>query len=382
METIKFIYLPNPLGFANKPFKLISEKKVLNSDKDGAIIIHPGDLLCSKWSNYLLGKYGKEHHLPPKEKYRYFHYLANIMDKNTFALVYVMHYEEQHSSENLFDYMKREGYCFVRPNRRLGIRVKPSRFDDLHMNQAFVEKLIAKVVKNYIRIRLKMHSIKCRLFIKQIEKKIIEQGINSLEKLDIHTMGGAMFYSGILNKNKVFIKGFDVLKMICQENVVNKRMSRRNKYNYPIWYESNEKRICIYEFIDAKTLKDINSSEINQFLVNKLELFLREVLEDFKDNNLLYGDLRPDNIMVKNENNRYIFKLCDLGWASDYKYNRTRYDIFYREMKKNLGDRYRFSSNMISDAASAYILMKQICGDKYSFNSEFFWNEFKSAYGD
>ena len=71
--------------------------------------------------------------------------------------------------------------------------------------------------------------------------------------------------------------------------------------------------MVVMEYIDGKTLAQVKE-EMNEQTTQKVRLELQCALDLLHDNGLVFGDLRPPNVMITKAHE---VKLTDFNWAGE-----------------------------------------------------------------
>lgn len=175
----------------------------------------------------------------------------------------------------------------------------------------------------------------------------------------------------------IFVKGNELPEYHSIKNEIRAQKLLQEQCSSEHWFlpmvDCDDKKLWIkYPYVKWDSLKKhFENCAISGADLEKLGAFLCECVHCMKRIGLVHNDLRSDNIMVVTDDNNVIerFVLTDFGCSTvnnrfPWKKN---YWGFY--MAKNVCGRYRYSSKVINDSASAYLVYLKYGGkrdDKYA----------------
>ena len=176
-----------------------------------------------------------------------------------------------------------------------------------------------------------------------------------------HKNGGCTFYTGIIDQEKVFIKGRDVFKTYLQEKKALNLLNPDNKNtHYLKLYKTILPDTVTLEYSSWKPLSE--STKINDpkhFLD-----FLYSILTDFNKNGIVHRDLMPQNILVSDQKNQE-FKVFDFGFAVIKGKNPLEGKKLRFFIEKNLGYPYKPYEFKWDDAYSALLIAEEYIPNLY-----------------
>ena len=154
-------------------------------------------------------------------------------------------------------------------------------------------------------------------FIKDIGSKPTLDAINEDEFVELREVGKGTFSSCALHYHITSGK-LCVIKKQFKIHIEADELLQRETDNYsklshpflPIFYGIvKNKNYNIIEFINGKTLKDIEKNELNynDRIIIIFELMI--ILKFFHDNVYIYRDLKPDNVMIDDNKNIVLIDL-------------------------------------------------------------------------
>lgn len=173
----------------------------------------------------------------------------------------------------------------------------------------------------------------------------------------------------ITENGAVFIKG-NAPRICNLDNEINAQNRICSFFpNNDIFVKMNEygadKQWISYSFVDGLTLKELcKTDSLDSVMLEKLGVFLLEVLSKLKQIRVSHCDIRPENIMVCDKKCESGFVLIDFGGAAideklQWKKN-TRINNYY---KRTIGGYCRYNDRIIDDAASALLTYLECGGD-------------------
>lgn len=255
--------------------------------------------------------------------------------------------------------------------------------------QSFFTKSFHNKMKNRM-LTVWVEKLRRKLFLYLLEidvaKQIKTQGdyIDKIYKEEIITPKGkqieqpegrsnSVFFEDDWNGNHVFIKAGGYLKYRGTENEIGAHKVLKDcKENWFLKaYDYDEdNRLIAYPFIQEITLdKLVVKRQLNSSELRILYEFLMNSLDGLFQNGVLHNDFRFENIIaILNEQKELSScKLYDFGCAStNGVYPWDMKSFISRELGMMVSGNYRYSSDYMDDAASAYLVFLHAGGDAQS----------------
>lgn len=390
----KYVLLPD-INYKDGTFFLLTEEKIQIGSYDYyniSQLVKPGDLLCEKWSKDLLNKYGEIHELNHEDLFLYYKYMDELLGDRYLRLKIPISILEAKYNISLESYMEEEKYHYIVPCYKCDILLSISMLRKIIcIKIPSVSRVLGAII---LKFKSSLHnyliSAVCSInrfinevfYLNGIKNQLIKIGASNIEVLPIKTSGGGVFLKATLSEEnqELFIKAHDVIGRIIKENnFCNKNKQEIKTFSIRHYQFSLGNKICVYEYVKGTTLETyLASNKISKDEFDKLECFIYRVISFLQKNDYVYGDIRPDNILVFKSEERIDFKLCDWGWIED-KFNNYKESYLERIYHSKLGDKYRYSKYDISDEAAAFWILYE-AHNGFDFNTRTFIAKYLKDY--
>ena len=133
------------------------------------------------------------------------------------------------------------------------------------------------------------------------------------------------FYKGIdkISKNQIIVNKIDFNKESNKEfkNLINKEINNirimnlsNNSHHYINHFIENDNLFIVYENYDNNLETLVNKSK---FSIDKIKDLISQLNNTFKllfDNNIFHLDIKPSNILIKQEKNNFVYLLSNYGF--------------------------------------------------------------------
>ena len=204
-------------------------------------------------------------------------------------------------------------------------------------------------------------------FIKYIESKSTLNVINEDEFIELNEVGeGSSFFCTLyhhITSGKLY-----VIKKPYGVNNEADKLIQRETYNYsnirhpflPHFYGTfQNKNYIIIEFINGKTLQNIEENELSYNDIIKIIFELMIILKYFHDNGYIYRDLKQDNIMIDDNKNIVLIDLDRLIGKDDENESTSGLGSIFTAPELFNKGQYSYASDIYSLGKMIEYLMSQ-----------------------
>lgn len=234
--------------------------------------------------------------------------------------------------------------------------------------------LLKKVRRKMILWCLSIMGVSHRLFSqKKYYLYLLSSGVLGDEYYRLNNKNGSSsstFYRIKRYEDSTFLKGNELYVYNSIHNEIGAQQKLQFLYPNDEWYlrmlrADNNGAWVEYPFVDSVALDEyIKDHVLTNEQIYQLGDFLCECLDKLFAANIVHNDLRPSNILVfENEVGIECFKLIDFGCASVDGCDPWNNDFWGRYLASTVCGDYRYDESMIDDAASAYLLFQDLCGE-------------------
>lgn len=276
--------------------------------------------------------------------------------------------------DDLLKYISEHGYSYVRMkgnvyliNRRPFI---PFRKYSLNENLSYAG--IRSIFLTLIQIIRQISFLMLQKIIKKISvhtrKYELKKRYGDVKIVKTESFSGNLFFTAENNiGDKIFIKCsplfvFNNAYEYKATGIMSSLHSNKRLYLLPHLQESNEK-ILVYDYSDKHiTLGDVLSKrKLTEIEQNLLLIFIREIIDDLSEHNVIHRDIHPGNIILEMDDEDKIrsFKLIDFG-CSCINQEVNNNTFIEKWTNRYSGNNFRKSINSWDDSISAVYLYLQV----------------------
>ena len=114
-------------------------------------------------------------------------------------------------------------------------------------------------------------------------------------------------------KNNINVSEY-LNEITCMKNLEGKNQDNKNTVKFYEYFDNEKEFIIVMELCDENLVKHIaNRGPFNEKEIYELLTQLNNSFKNMKEKKITHRDLKPQNILIKNENKKKIYKLSDYG---------------------------------------------------------------------
>ena len=114
-------------------------------------------------------------------------------------------------------------------------------------------------------------------------------------------------------KNNINVSEY-LNEITCMKNLEGKNQDNKNTVKFYEYFDNEKEFIIVMELCDENLVKHIaNRGPFNKEEIYELLTQLNNSFKNMKEKKITHRDLKPQNILIKNENKKKIYKLSDYG---------------------------------------------------------------------
>ena len=114
-------------------------------------------------------------------------------------------------------------------------------------------------------------------------------------------------------KNNINVSEY-LNEITCMKNLEGKNQDNKNTVKFYEYFDNEKEFVIVMELCDENLVKHIaNRGPFNEKEIYELLTQLNNSFKNMKEKKITHRDLKPQNILIKNENKKKIYKLSDYG---------------------------------------------------------------------